>query len=206
MTDPAPGDLAALTEALRERVQRLERIIMTAYCLLVGAVLVVGSFVPMFNSTTVDSDDEEGWSVARTAFIWMSPRSEGDESTTDTPGVLFGIGFLGLFLVTVLLLLVALPAAPSGTLTGRKLTVSRVLVGLGIAGSLVPGILTVTAIDGENAEPGWGSLILIVGMLATLPVVVPARPFVSRPTSSATRERVEGMDDGDGPEPSVSSI
>lgn len=178
---------------------------MTAYCLLVGAALVVGSFVPMFTSTTVDSDDEEVWSVARSAFIWMSPRPEGDDSTADTPGVLFGIGFLGLFLVTMLLLLIALPAAPAGTLTGRKLTVSRVLVGLGIAGSLVPGILTLSAIDGENAEPGWGSLTLIVGMLATLPVVVPARPFVSRRTSSATRERAEGAENGDGPEPSVSS-
>lgn len=161
---PAPS---VTQQTLAQRVERLERMFVTAYAVLAGLLLAAGVIVP-YGSESPTEGEERSWSVLTSIFTPYMPDSESDDTTF---AVLTVIGFVGLLIVTVLTVAVVLIPAAARALNNRSRRAGRVVVGLGIAGSLVPCIWATGAISEVRAEPGWGGLLLLIGMLAVLPLL-----------------------------------
>lgn len=159
---------------LKRRIAALERLIVSAYCLAVSIVIVVGLLTP-FVTEHVGEDDETSWSVLNYIFNLPTDAEEG-------PGplaVAFLIGFIGLALVSISILFAFLLPAARGTLTERWILLGRVLVALGAIGAVFVLLFSVSVSGTARTELGAGSIILPVGMLALLPLLTSAaRPYV----------------------------
>ena len=181
MTEPGTPELTAL----QQRVGRLERLLENAYAAVVTVILMVGLIVPFFteHDTTGDSFEDTPWSIARMVF---APPSPNDGSAGDAPVVVaIIIGFIGLAIVAIAVIAMAWSLANRDASTWRQLAFGRVLLTLGIIGSLVPVIFSAMAASGEsNDSPGWGGVVLLIGMLGAIPLFRQRKPV--GPGSSLT--------------------
>lgn len=176
-SDRTSTQAASYPDDLRDRIARLERLLVTAYTLVVAALLLVGFFSP-FMVNDAGRSDEESISLPSVIglFFGTDSASNSDEAPRDA---LIVTGFIGLAVVVWLILLLALPAAAIGSLRGKLLLSARILVGLGLLGSLVPVCFSIAAISREGSTFGGGGIILLGGMIAALILTLPAaQPLV----------------------------
>ncbi|WP_300265344.1 hypothetical protein [Microbacterium sp.] len=159
---------------LKWRIAALERLILSVYCLAVSVLIIVGLLTP-FLTEHVGEDNETSWSVLNYLFNLPTDADEG-------PGLLavaFMIGFIGLTLVSILILFAFLLPAARRTLTERWLMIGRVLVALGVIGAAIVLLFSLSALGTVRTEMGAGSIILLVGMLALVPLLTSAaRPYI----------------------------
>jgi len=182
------------TRALERRIDVLESIALRIWCLLVAAVLIAGALVPYAIDTT--EDDPISWSVLTTPSLQMQEAGENG-ADPDVEGVLLLIGFIGLLLV-VLAMLVSLVAV-LGRRGGRtSLVVMRTLVVLGLIGSVVVLLLAAVVTGNQSgASAAPGGLVLLVGVSAYATLLrQPVRdlwqlpPLPERPAVRAARPPV----------------
>ncbi|WP_453984332.1 hypothetical protein [Brevibacterium casei] len=166
-------DLLAEVADLRRRIHRLERIMVAIFCLITAAVLVAGAVLPMYTDRDVDTGDQ-AWSVVSIAGSALSILVGAERPDTDSPGVqaAFIAGFLGLTLIIVLLLLVVFPWAVIGRVGRKQVRFARIVVWLGLIGSVVPVLLSLVASGSTDSEAGWGGVVLFAGMAASLVIVL----------------------------------
>jgi MFS family permease len=193
MTDQStpPADSEGIT-ALRQRLARaerrvdsLERMLVSGYCVAVGAVLVAGLLLPFLQA---DADDEDSVSYSVLTAI-VSIREDSGDAPPGAFGVAFAVGFIGLILVVLALLLLTLPAAARGDLADRRRTLSKVLVTLGAIGSGVVVLLSLAGLQEDvDQSPGPGGWVLLLGVLgAGLLLGRSAEPLVAAPPAAIRR-------------------
>lgn len=143
------------------------------FCLFTAAVLVAGAVLPMYTDRDGDTADQ-AWSVVSIAGSALSILVGAERPDTDSPGVqaLFIAGFLGLNLIIVLLLVVVFPWAVIGRVSRNQVRFARIIVWLGLVGSVVPVLLSLVASGSTDSEAGWGGAVLFVGMAASLVIVL----------------------------------
>jgi hypothetical protein len=182
--DQAPVEIPVTrSEPIELRIRRVERLLVAAYVIVVAVLLIAGFFTPAFISRPGTDEESQGSLAAAVGGFFSGAPSSGEAGLV----FLLSSGFLGLAAITWLIVLVVLPAALQGALRGRLLTFARIPVGLGLVGSVVPLLFGLMAIGAEDSEFGWGGPILIVGMLASLLLVLPAAgPLVGAEERSAT--------------------
>lgn len=170
-------DLTAEVNRLHYRVLRLERALISLCCLGAAALLVLGTFLPMFTETTAE-DADEPFSVATIAGAGLSNSGAEvllgeDSGSSDSPALLiaFLVGFIGLAIIVAMLVLVVLPIVAAGLMTGGRRRFSRIVAVLGLVGSLVPVLLSLIAVGPDESDAGWGGAVLLAGMIASLVLV-----------------------------------
>lgn len=175
--------MSAQLRELEERVHRLERSLLAVYAVAVAVLLIAGVAVPFFTETrTIDGEEETTvGSVVGTVFGLPAVDAEGSDMVLL---VLTVVGFAGLLLVTAALVLVWLPAIARGRVGPRMQTALRVLVTLGVIGSIVPCVVTLMSLSGRgNSAPGWGGVLLLAGMLLLIPAALMPADYRRHPTS-----------------------
>lgn len=174
---PNSRDLSAEVAVLHYRVLRLERALISLCCLGAAAMLVLGTFLPMFTESGIDEPDEPV-SVATIAGAGLANPGAAvllgeDSGSSDSQALLiaFLVGFIGLAIIVAMLVLVVLPIVAAGLMTGGRRRFSRIVSVLGVVGSLVPVLLSLMAVGSEDSDAGWGEAVLLAGMIATLVLV-----------------------------------
>ena len=183
-------DLTAEVYRLHYRVLRLERALVPLCCLGAAALLVLGTFLPMFTETTAE-DADEPFSVATIAGAGLSNSGAEvllgeDSGSSDSQALLiaFLVGFVGLAIIVAMLVLVVLPIVAAGLMTGGRRRFSRIVAVLGLVGSLVPVLLSLIAVGPDESDAGWGGAVLLAGMIASLVLVfAPGREEAERLSS-----------------------
>ncbi|WP_144589407.1 hypothetical protein [Brevibacterium casei] len=191
-------DLLAEVVDLRRRIHRLERIMVAIFCLVTATVLVAGAVLPMYTDRGVDTGDQ-AWSVVSIAGSAFSILVGAERPDTDSPGVqaLFIAGFLGLCLIIVLLLLVVFPWAVIGRVSRKQVRFARIVVWLGLLGSIVPLLLSLVASGSTDSDAGWGGAVLFAGMVASLVIVLTTvRPRTAGDGAEVADERWSSADSG----------
>jgi len=188
MSDQEPGTRRAAADPdLARRVVRLERILIGAYALVTAALLLGGLTVPFFTSrdTRGDSHVDTPVSVAVVLFKpGMAPADSGEDATLSA---LFMTGFAGLFGVVVLLLILVALAAFRALRTPLR-RIGWALVALGIIGAFVLLSFTLKAASNHVPDtPGWGAVVLLLGLLAIVPLLTrKAAPLVAPHSPGST--------------------
>ncbi len=168
------------------------------FCLFTAAVLVAGAVLPMYTDRDGDTADQ-AWSVVSIAGSALSILVGAERPDTDSPGVqaLFIAGFLGLNLIIVLLLVVVFPWAVIGRVSRNQVRFARIIVWLGLVGSVVPVLLSLVASGSTDSEAGWGGAVLFVGMAASLVIVLTTvRPRTAGYGAEAADGRWRSADSG----------
>lgn len=151
-----------------ERIANLEKIALILPVVAAEALLISSLFLPFVTVTSYDRDDQAiTLSQLGLALFGVAPASSAglDTSDLDAVGLLFGIAFLGLFVV-VLCSVVGLAVAARGRIADRAarvLTTVGVLLVIGAVGAWLVIAL------GSTSESPWlpeaGSLTLAAGAL-----------------------------------------
>jgi hypothetical protein len=163
---------------LEERLAALERIVVLLPVIAAEALLILSLFLPFVTVTSYSRDDEVvNLSQLGLAFFGVAPASsEGlDSGDVDAVGVLFGVAFLGLFVV-MLCSIVGLAFVARGrvpTRAARVITTFVVLLVIGAAGAWLVIAL------GSSSESPWlpetASLTLVAGaLLAAMVTFLPS--------------------------------
>ncbi len=148
---------------LPARVERLERAGLTALGVVAVAALLTGGFLPWYTET-VDDDDQTGRLFTRGFELFSAP----SESSVEASGVLLGLSFLLLDLVTAAAVVVVVQIIAQAW---RQVRFARVLAGFLIA-CLVGALLTTAlAASAERTEVHPAS-ILVYGVGAVLAAVL----------------------------------
>lgn len=174
---PSGRDLSAEVAVLHYRVLRLERTLISLCCLGATALLVLGTFLPMFTESGIDEADEP---VSVAAIVDAGLANPGaaalfgeDSASSDSQALLiaFLVGFIGLAILVAILVLVVLPVVAAGQMAGGRRRFSRIVAVLGLVGSLVPVLLSLMAVGSDDSDAGWGGAVLCAGMIAALVIV-----------------------------------
>ncbi|MGO4452705.1 hypothetical protein [Arthrobacter sp. RAF14] len=174
------------TRELERRIARLERLMVSAYAVILGALLIAGLSLPIFTARDTRGDSRVDTPVS--VFSVVFKRGVAPEASSgDDPALsaLFMIGFVGLLIVTVLLLvLLVIAACRALTIPVRR--AGWILVTLGIIGAFVLLTFTMMAASShESDRPGWGAVVLMLGVLGVLPLLTrSAASMVSRPEAT----------------------
>jgi hypothetical protein len=163
---------------LEERMATVEKILVVLPVIAAEALLILSLFLPFVTATSYSRDDQViNLSQLGLAFFGVAPASsEGlDSGDIDAVGVLFGVAFLGLFLVT-LCSIVGLAFVAYGKVSSRAarvLTTFVVLLAVGVAGAWLVIAL------GSTSESPWlpetASFTLVAGaILAAVVTFLPA--------------------------------
>lgn len=188
MSDQEPGTRHAATDPeLARRVARLERILVGAYALVTAALLIAGLTVPFFTSRDTRGDSRVDTPVSVFVVLFKPGMAPADSGEDGTLSALFMTGFIGLFGVVLLLfILVALAAFRALRTPLRR--AGWALVALGIIGAFVLLSFTLKAASNHVPDtPGWGAVVLLLGLLAVVPLLTRrAAPLVSPPSPGST--------------------
>jgi hypothetical protein len=167
-TSTSTTDELGLRPRLEERIATLEKIAVLLPVLAAEALLLLSLFLPFVTVTSYSDDDQvANLSQLGLAFFGVMPASSAGVSSgdVDAVGVLFGVAFLGLFVV-MLCSIVGLAFVARGrisTRAARVITTFTVLLAVGTAGAWL-----VIAI-GSTSESPWlpeaASLTLVAGAL-----------------------------------------
>lgn len=165
---------------LRARVGRLERVLVGGYALIVGTLLFLGVWWPFLTEDSGGSDETRHTVMS---FVFTAPleQATGDALAL---GIATLIGFIGLLLVILLVILGVLPSAARRSMTDLVRRMAKVLSVLGTIGAGVVIIFGLISLRADDSSFGWGGVILLVGMLLTFPFSSQA----ARPLVSAERE------------------
>jgi hypothetical protein len=151
---------------LRQRVERLERLVVQAVCAVAGLALVIGAFLDYL---PVKPGAEEDDLMSRLAVVGFEAiRYRDDEGHVDGFGIVVGIGFLGLLLVTVVVLWLLGVIASTSSATKRTGPVFRVAVTLLLIGTAVAGLFALVGLGSDEIEVGWGVVVFAGGGLLSL--------------------------------------
>ncbi|MEZ2370293.1 hypothetical protein [Arthrobacter sp. RCC_34] len=175
---------AGTIRELEARIARLERVAVGAYDVILGALLIAGLTVPIFTTRETRGDSRVDTPVSVFTVIFQRGIAP-DSSSGDDPALsaLFMIGFVGLLVVTVLLIVLLLVAA-ARALTVPLRRAGWILVTLGIIGAFV--LLTFTMMAASNHEsdkPGWGAVLLMLGVLGVIPLLTRAAASLMSPSA-----------------------
>jgi hypothetical protein len=151
---------------LEERLATVEKIVVLLPVIAAEALLILSLFLP-FVTVTSYNDDDQVVNLSQLGLAFFGAASSAGLSTgdIDAVGALFGVAFLGLFLV-VLCSIVGLAYTARGrisTRAARVLTTFAVLLTIGTAGAWLVIAL------GSTSESPWlpeaASLTLVAGTL-----------------------------------------
>lgn len=150
-----------------------------AWCVVIGTVLVAGALIP-YAVEDPDSEHPISWSVLSTLPLASQEQSE-TEGGGSGEGVLFIIGFLGLALVVVAMLVTLAPVMRR-TAGRATLVTMRVLITLGAIGAVVVLLLTVMVLGDSSVQARPGAVVLLLGnvLYGTL-LAEPARRYWQAP-------------------------
>ena len=148
---------------LRHRVGRLEQLVVRLTCWAAGLLLVVGmllDYVPVREGA-----DEQDVAPRLLTAGFGSFGFRNDEGNADASAVTAGIGYLGLLLVTliVLWLLAVIAAGSAGSVpewTGRVLRIALTLV---LIGTTVAGLIALVCLSSDEYDVGWGVVVFAAG-------------------------------------------
>jgi hypothetical protein len=153
---------------LEERLATVEKIVVLLPVIAAEALLILSLFLPFVTVTSYNDDDQVvNLSQLGLAFFGVVPASSTGLSSgdVDAVGVVFGVAFLGLFLV-MLCSIVGLAYTARGRISSRAagvLTTFAVLLTIGTAGAWLVIAL------GSTSESPWlpeaASLTLVAGTL-----------------------------------------
>lgn len=146
--------------ALRFRVERLEHLVVQLTCWAACLLLVVGSLLDYI--TTRDGADEQELTprLLTTGFHAIGYRN--DEGDTDGFTIVAGIGFLGLLVVTLVVvwLLLAIAAGSTSDRTVRLLGIALTLM---LIGTAVAGLFALLGLSSDENDVGWGIVVFAAG-------------------------------------------
>lgn len=154
--------LAAEHRALERRVDRARTLMLRAATLLATLCLLLGFVLPAFRDAEGPDSDADAIPFGRLVqmpFYAFGPHAPGETSNGRALNVVMGIGFTGLLIVAVVVLL-ALLSSWDGLAIGGWLRTARVATGLLMIGSAV-----VWLIAAGGASTGgtiyWSTLVLL---------------------------------------------
>lgn len=146
---------------LRRRVERLEHLVVQAVCAVAGLFLIVGS---LLDYLPVEEGADEDDVMSRLAVVGFEAISfRDDEGRADGFSIAAGIGFLGLLLVTVVVLWLLVVIASTGAPTERTARTFGVAVTLLLVGTAVAALFALVGLGSDEIEVGWGILVFAAG-------------------------------------------
>lgn len=172
MTDAQTTTVGAdsASKRLGERLDAVEKVLVTVPVLIAGALLTVSLFVSFVADDFFGTSDSAN--LLTLAFMPFVP---GDDGEIDNGAIAFGIAFLVL-LVVIIGTIVVLARLPKRSVSARGTTVATVFVTLLVVGTV--GAWIVVGMDAEPrtaSTPEAGPFILTAGALtAALVGLLPA--------------------------------
>ncbi|MFB9312175.1 hypothetical protein [Nocardioides plantarum] len=149
--------------ALRFRVERLEHLVVQVTCWAACLLLVVGSLLDYITARNGSDEQEVTPRLLTTGFHAIGYRN--DEGDTDGFTIAVGIGFLGLMVVTLVVvwLLLAIAAGSTSDRTVRLLGIALTLM---LIGTAVAGVFTLIGLGSDDYtgyDVGWGIVVFAAG-------------------------------------------